>query len=65
MEIEVEDIENIEDEAIKIYSEQNPSEFNALILQLINSFSIERQEGETIDSFNSHLFEEAKKILKF
>jgi len=65
MDIEVKDIENVEEDTIKLYSNQNPSEFNSLILQLINSFSIERQEGETIDSFNNHLIEEAKKILKF
>ena len=65
LDIEVKDIENVEEDTVKLYSEQNPSDFNLLIPQLINSFSIERQEGETIDSFNSHLFEEAKKILKF
>ena len=65
MDIEVKDIENVEEDTVKLYSEQNPSDFNSLIPQLINSFSIERQEGETIDSFNSHLIEEAKKILKF
>ncbi len=64
LEIEVEDIENIEEEAIKIYSEQNPSEFNLLILQLINSFSIEKQEGEKSESFTNRLLDEAKKILK-
>ncbi|MCK4647448.1 DNA repair exonuclease [Candidatus Pacearchaeota archaeon] len=65
LDIEVKDIENVEEDTVKLYSDKNPSEFNLLIPQLINSFSIERQEGETIDSFNSHLIEEAKKILKF
>jgi hypothetical protein len=65
MDIEVKDIENVEEETVKIYSDKNPSDFNALIPQLINSLSIEKQEGETIDSFNNRLIEEAKKILKF
>ena len=65
LDIEVKDIENVEEDAVNFYSDQNPSEFNSLIPQLINSFSIERQEGETIDNFNRHLLEEAKKILNF
>ena len=65
LDIEVKDIENVEEDTVKLYSNQNPSEFNSLIPQLINSFSIERQEGETIDSFNNRLMEGAKKILKF
>lgn len=65
MDIEVKDIENVEEDTVKIYSEQNPSDFNSLIPQLINSLSIEKQEGETVESFNNRLMEEAKKILKF
>ncbi len=65
MDIEVKDIENVEEDTVKIYSDKNPSDFNSLIPQLINSFSIEKQEGETVDSFNNRLIEVAKKILKF
>ncbi len=65
LDIEVKDIENVEEDTVKLYSDKNPSDFNSLIPQLINSLSIERQEGETVDSFNNHLLEEAKKILKF
>ncbi len=67
MEIEVRNIDNIEEESIKIYSEQNPnfSDFNSLIPQLINSLSIDKQEGEKIESFTNRLMEESKKILKF
>ncbi len=65
MDIEVEDIENVEEDTVKLYSDKNPSDFNALIPELISSLSIEKQEGETIDSFNNRLIEEAKKILKF
>jgi len=65
LEIEVKDIENIEEEAINIYSEKNPSDFNKLLPQLINSLSIEKQEGEKSESFTNRIIEEAKKILKF
>ncbi|MFH1787540.1 MAG: DNA repair exonuclease [archaeon] len=65
LEIEIESSENIEEETIKIYSEKNPSSFNELIPELINSLSIEKQEGETTDVFTHRLVAEAKKILKF
>lgn len=65
IETEINDIDNIEDETIKSYSENNPSKFNQLIPQLIQSLSIEKQEGEKSESFNTRLIEEAKKILKF
>jgi len=65
LEIEVKDMENIEEEAIKIYSEKNPSTFNKLIFQLINTLSIEKQEGEKSENFTNRVIEEAKKILKF
>jgi len=64
-EIEIKDSENIEEETIKVYSEQNPSDFNKLIPQLIDSLSIEKQEGETSESFTNRILEESKKILKF
>jgi hypothetical protein len=50
-----------------MYSEQNPGSinFNSFIPQLINSLSIDKQEGEKIESFTNRLFEESKKILKF
>ncbi len=65
LEIEVENTENIEEETIKIYSEKNPSGFNKLIPQLINSFAIEKQEGETTEGFTNRLLEVSKKMLKF
>lgn len=65
IEIEVEKMDNIEDETIKIYSEKNPSDFNSFISQLINSISLEKQEGEKTEIFTARLLEEAKKILGF
>lgn len=65
LEVDLEDTENIEEDMIKIYLGKNPSDFNRLIYQLINSLSIEKQEGETSETFTKRLFEESEKILKF
>ncbi len=65
VEIEIKDDENLEEETIKVYSEENPSDFNKLIPSLMNSLAIEKQEGETNENFNSRLVEEVKSILKF
>jgi hypothetical protein len=65
MEVEVRNIDNVEEESINLYSIQNPMDFNKFIPQLINSLSLEKQEGEKIESFTSRLLEETKKILNF
>jgi hypothetical protein len=65
MEVEVRNIDNVEEESINLYSTQNPMDFNKFIPQLINSLSLEKQEGEKIESFTSRLLEETKKILNF
>jgi DNA repair exonuclease SbcCD nuclease subunit len=65
IEIEVKDTENIEEETIKIYLEQNPSEFNDSIIQLMDILSTEKQEGETTESFTNRVLDETKKILSF
>ena len=57
--------EHIEEETIKAYSEQNPSDFNEKIAELMHALSIEKQEGETSDGFNVRLIEDAKKVLEF
>ena len=63
--VKIEETENVEEETIKIYSEQNFSILNKEIHQLMNSFFTEKQEGETAESFTNRIFDEAKKILKF
>ena len=65
LEIEVKDSENIEDDTADIYSKQNPSDFNSLIPLLLNSLSIEKQEGETSETFLNRLVAETKKVLNF
>ena len=63
LELEIKETENIEEETIKTYKEQNPSNFNQYISQLINALSTEKQEGETIESFTGRLSDEFNKIL--
>lgn len=65
MEIEIKESENIEDDTVKIYSDQNPSQFNLSIPLLLNSLSIEKQEGETSETFLNRLVAETKKVLNF
>jgi DNA polymerase sigma len=63
LDIDVKNTENIEEETIKIYSEQNPSDFNSLIPQLINQLSIEKQEDEKTETFTNRLLEGVKKVI--
>lgn len=65
LEFEIENTENAEEEAVKIYSRENSSEFNNLILQVIRALSIEKQEGETSENFTKRILDESRKILKF
>ena len=65
LEVEVRNTENIEEETVKLYSEQNPSDFNSLIPELMNSLSIEKQEDEKSEIFINRLLDGAKKVLKF
>jgi hypothetical protein len=61
--IEIKESENIEEEVINSYSNENPSNFNELIPQLINSLGIEKQEDEKTIIFENRLIENVKKIL--
>lgn len=57
--------ENFEDDIIKIFLEKNPGSFDDKTSLLINSLSIEKEEGETTESFTSRLLEDSRKILGF
>lgn len=57
--------EMIEEETIKFHSDENPSEFNKLIPELMNALSTEKQEGEKSETFHNRVLEESKKILEF
>lgn len=63
MDIEIKDSENIEQEAIKIYSEQNFSDFNSLIYSLMNHLSIEKQEDEKTETFTNRILEGVNRII--
>jgi DNA repair exonuclease SbcCD nuclease subunit len=65
LEIEIKNTKNIEEETINAYVQEHPSDFNTLIPQLMNSFAIEKQEGEKSEIFKTRLLDEAKKIFKF
>jgi len=65
IEFEIQDEENVEHETLTKYSNQNPSKFNNIIPELMESTSIEKQEGETSDNFSNRLIEDVKRILKF
>tara|TARA_Y100000310_G_scaffold129185_1_gene128348 strand:+ start:10969 stop:12138 length:1170 start_codon:yes stop_codon:yes gene_type:complete len=65
IDIESKSEEEIEKETIKVYSEENPSDFNALMPELINALSIEKEEGEKSEMFENRLVESTKKILRF
>jgi hypothetical protein len=65
LEVKEEDAENIEEEAIKLYSEANPSDFNKLINPLMAALAIEKQEGETNEGFNTRILDATKKVLGF
>jgi DNA repair exonuclease SbcCD nuclease subunit len=63
--VETKSEEGIEKETVTLYSEQNPSDFNELIPQLLHSLAIEKNEDEKTEIFNNRVLDEAKKILKF
>jgi DNA repair exonuclease SbcCD nuclease subunit len=65
LEIDVRDAKDIESETLKVYSKQEPDNFNDFIPELMNSLNIEKQEGETTVNFENRVIEEAKRILKF
>lgn len=64
IELEPKDMEKVEEVLIKKFEGENPSEFNNLILPLMESLSLEKQEGEKSNVFESRLFQELNKVLK-
>ncbi|MEX0920923.1 MAG: DNA repair exonuclease [Candidatus Pacearchaeota archaeon] len=64
-EFKVEDTDNIENETIGNYLEQNPSEFNKNVSHMMKILSTERQEGETSESFTKRIIDESRKVFDF
>lgn len=57
------EMEKVEEVLVKKYEKENPSNFNEYIFPLIESLSIEKQEGETSIIFESRLLSEINKVL--
>lgn len=57
------EMDKIEEVLIKKYNDGNPSEFNHLIFQLMDSLNMEKQESETNITFEKRLLEELNKVL--
>ncbi len=57
------EMDKIEEVLIKKYNNDNPSEFNHLIFQLMDSLNMEKQESETNITFEKRLLEELNKVL--
>jgi hypothetical protein len=55
---------NLEEEIIKKFQEENPSELNKFIPELMNSLELEKKEDERSKFFEERLFEDIKKILE-
>ncbi len=65
IDVEIKDDSNIEEETIISYTDQNPSDLNALIPQLIEALSKDKQEDEKNETFSNRILDEARKVLNF
>ena len=65
IDVEIKDDSNIEQETIQQFAEENVSDFNNLIEQLIEALSKEKQEDEKNETFNNRILDEARRVLKF
>jgi len=63
LDVDVKNTDNIEEEIIKVYSEQNPSDFNSLIPELMNYLSVEKQEDEKTETFTNRILDGVKKVI--
>lgn len=64
IELEPKEMEKVEEVLIKKFEQENPSDFNELIFPLMESLSLEKQEGEKSNTFELRLFQELNKVLK-
>jgi len=63
IEIQSKEVEKLEEILIKRYDKENPSKFNHLIFQLMDSLNLEKQEAETNLTFEKRLLSELNKVL--
>ena len=57
------DIEEIEKEIIKKFTEENKSDFNSMINLLMKTFNMDKQEGETTLAFEKRISQDIEKII--
>jgi DNA repair exonuclease SbcCD nuclease subunit len=62
--LDLEEVESLEEEIIKKYSEENPHNFNTRLPQLMGALSIEKKEDEKSSTFEERLLSELKNILE-
>ncbi|HJO14446.1 MAG TPA: metallophosphoesterase [Candidatus Pacearchaeota archaeon] len=63
IDLQSKEVEKVEEVLIKKYDKENPSEFNHLIFQLMESLNLEKQEAETNVTFEKRLLEGLNKVL--
>lgn len=63
IEFETEEIENIEEKIIEVYTEKNPAKFNKFLPDLIRALSTEKNEDEKSTIFENRVMSELKNIL--
>jgi len=60
--IEAGDMENVEEKIIQEYVQKNPEDFNKFLPPLMNALSMEKNEDEKSQTFESRLMDELNKI---
>jgi len=63
MEIQTDHVDNIEEKIIEEYIKKDPANFTKFLPQLMNSFSIEKNEDEKETIFENRLIDDLKKVL--
>ncbi|MCH8170587.1 MAG: hypothetical protein IIB07_05575, partial [Bacteroidetes bacterium] len=63
IDLQSKEMEKVEEILIKKYEKENPSDFNHLIFQLMDTLNIEKQEAETNITFEKRLLDEMNKVL--
>jgi len=63
IDLQSKEVEKVEEILIKKYDKENPSDFNHLIFQLMDSLNLEKQEAETNITFEKRLLEGLNKVL--
>jgi DNA repair protein SbcD/Mre11 len=65
IDVDIKEDADVEKETIIKFSEENISDFNVLIPELIEALSKEKQEDEKNEVFNNRILDETRRVLKF